>query len=103
MHELTDDRTVPAQALGAVMSYHHSRGAQEPPLPPAWTPGMVASCYHPPSQIPGVENPRDGVAWWAAVYGVAQGRTRLTQLSSSEGMSFTEDVSPCSGVRKEES
>ena len=23
-----------------------------------------------------LENPRDGGAWWAAVYGVAQGRTR---------------------------
>ena len=29
------------------------------------------------------ENPRDGGAWWAAVYGVAQSRTRLTRLSSS--------------------
>ena len=28
-------------------------------------------------------NPRDGGAWWAAVYGVAQSRTRLKQLSSS--------------------
>ena len=25
----------------------------------------------------------DGGAWWAAVYGVAQSQTRLTQLSSS--------------------
>ena len=25
----------------------------------------------------------DGGAWWAAVYGVAQSRTRLTRLSSS--------------------
>ena len=29
------------------------------------------------------ENPRDGGAWWAAVYGVAQSRTRLKSLSSS--------------------
>ena len=29
------------------------------------------------------ENPRDGGAWWAAVYGVTQCRTRLKQLSSS--------------------
>ena len=29
-----------------------------------------------------LENPRDGVAWWAAVYGVAQSRTRLKRLSS---------------------
>ena len=26
----------------------------------------------------GLENPRDGGAWWAAIYGVAQSRTRLT-------------------------
>ena len=30
-----------------------------------------------------LENPRDRGAWWAAVYGVAQSRTRLQQLSSS--------------------
>ena len=30
-----------------------------------------------------LENPRDGGAWWAAVYGVAQRRTRLTRLSRS--------------------
>ena len=24
-----------------------------------------------------LENPRDGGAWWAAIYGVAQSRTRL--------------------------
>ena len=32
-----------------------------------------------------LENPRDGGAWWAAVYGVAQSRTRLKRLSSSSG------------------
>ena len=30
-----------------------------------------------------LENPRDEGAWWAAVYGVAQSRTRLKRLSSS--------------------
>ena len=30
-----------------------------------------------------LENPRDGGAWWAAVYGVTQSRTRLKRLSSS--------------------
>ena len=30
-----------------------------------------------------LENPRDSRAWWAAVYGVAQSRTRLKRLSSS--------------------
>ena len=28
-------------------------------------------------------HPRDGGAWWATVYGVAQSRTRLKRLSSS--------------------
>ena len=32
-----------------------------------------------------LENPRDGGAWWATVYGVARSRTRLTWLSSSNG------------------
>ena len=36
-----------------------------------------------PLQYSCLENPRDGGAWWAAVYGVAQSRTRLKQLSSS--------------------
>ena len=30
-----------------------------------------------------LENPRDGRAWWAAIYGVTQSRTRLKRLSSS--------------------
>ena len=30
-----------------------------------------------PLQCSCLENPRDGEAWWAAVYGVAQSRTRL--------------------------
>ena len=36
-----------------------------------------------PLQYSCLENPRDGEAWWAAVYGVAQSRTRLKWLSSS--------------------
>ena len=36
-----------------------------------------------PLQCSCLQNPRDGGAWWAAVYGVAQSRTRLKQLSSS--------------------
>ena len=36
-----------------------------------------------PLQCSCLENPRDGVAWWAAVYGVAQSRTRLKRLSRS--------------------
>ena len=36
-----------------------------------------------PLQCSCLENPRDGGAWRAAAYGVAQSRTRLTRLSSS--------------------
>ena len=36
-----------------------------------------------PLQCSCLENPRDGEAWWAAVYGVTQSQTRLKRLSSS--------------------
>ena len=36
-----------------------------------------------PLQCSCLENPRDGGAWWAAIYGVSQSRTRLKWLSSS--------------------
>ena len=36
-----------------------------------------------PLQCSCLENPRDGGAWWAAVYGVSQSRTPLKRLSSS--------------------
>ena len=36
-----------------------------------------------PLQCSCLENPRDGGAWWVAVSGVTQSRTRLKQLSSS--------------------
>ena len=35
-----------------------------------------------PLQYSCLENPRDRGAWWAAIYGVAQSRTRLKRLSS---------------------
>ena len=41
-----------------------------------------------PLQCSCLENPRDGGAWWAAVYGVAQSRTRMKWLSSSSSIYF---------------
>ena len=43
-----------------------------------------------PLQCSCLENSRDAGAWWAAIYGVAQSRTRLKRLSSSSnsGSSF---------------
>ena len=42
-----------------------------------------------PLQYSCLGNPRDGRAWWAAVYGVTQSRTRLKQLSSSSSKLIT--------------
>jgi len=41
-----------------------------------------------PLQCSCLEIPRDGEAWWAAVYEVAQNRTRLKWLSSSSSSSM---------------
>ena len=41
-----------------------------------------------PLQCSCLENPRDGGAWWAAVYGVAQSQTWLKRLSSSSSKTF---------------
>ena len=41
-----------------------------------------------PLQCCCLENPRDGGAWWAAVYGVAQSWARLKRLSSSSSSSI---------------
>ena len=44
-----------------------------------------------PLQCSCLENPRDGRAWWAAVYGVAQSWTRLKWLSSSSNTFETKE------------
>ena len=44
-----------------------------------------------PLQYSCLENPRDGGAWWAAVYGVEQSRTQLKQLSSSSSNQVLEN------------
>ena len=41
-----------------------------------------------PLQCSCLENPRDGGAWWAAVYGVAQSQTRLKRPSSSSSITI---------------
>ena len=40
-----------------------------------------------PLQCSCLENPRDGGAWWAAVYGISQSQTQLKRLSSSNSRS----------------
>ena len=42
-----------------------------------------------PLQCSCLENPRDGGAWWAAIYGVSRSRTQLKWLSSSKNTTTT--------------
>ena len=45
-----------------------------------------------PLQCSCLESPRDGGAWWATVYGVAQSQTRLKRLSSSRMWKLKYDI-----------
>ena len=56
-----------------------------------------------PLQYSCLENPRDRGACWAAVYGVAQSRTRLTRLSSSSTLFYIRDSSICGSWSLQES
>ena len=69
-----------ATSLSLVTFMHWRRKWQPSPL--------LCSC---------LENPRNGGALWAAVYGVAQGRTRLTRLSSSSSSMCQMDETVCAG------
>ena len=48
-----------------------------------------------PLQCSCLENPRDGGALWAAVYGVSQGQTRLKRLCSSSSRAYVAFYPPC--------
>ena len=43
-----------------------------------------------PLQCSCLENPRDRGAWWAAMYGITQSRTRLKRLSSSSSSKYVD-------------
>ena len=53
-----------------------------------------------PIQCSCLENPRDRGAWWAAVYGVAQSRTRLKRLSSSSSIHLLLLRAPPTGMKR---
>ena len=53
-----------------------------------------------PRQCSCLENPRDRGAWWAAVYGVSQSRTRLKRLSSSSSSSSSASLETKYGAIK---
>ena len=51
-----------------------------------------------PLQCSCLENPRDWGAWWAAIYGVSQSRTRLKQLSSSSSRDLFKKIRDTKGT-----
>ena len=48
-----------------------------------FSPSFIGEGNGNPLQCSCLKNPRDGGAWWAAIYGAAQSRTQLKQLSSN--------------------
>ena len=52
-----------------------------------------------PTPVSYLEYPRDRGAWWTAVYGVPQSRTRLKRLCSSSSRDIRESVRSCSHAR----
>ena len=53
-----------------------------------FSPSCIGEGNGNPLQCSCLENPMDGGAWWAAVYGVTQSRTRLERLSSSSNSPY---------------
>ena len=53
-----------------------------------WEDPLEEGVWGSPLQCSCLENPRDAGASWAAIYGVAQSRTRLKRLSSSSRQSL---------------
>ena len=43
-----------------------------------------------PLQCSCLENPRDGRAWWAAIYGVAQSWTQLSDLAAAAAIGVSQ-------------
>ena len=57
-----------------------------------FSPSCIGEGNGSPLQCSCLENPRDGGAWWTAVYGVAQSRTRLKRLSSSSSSRWSQSI-----------
>ena len=69
--------------------WHYEKDTlHESNTPGIWDPLMLVH----PLEHACLGNPRDGGAWWAAIYGVAQSRTQLKQLSSSSRVQLAKTV-----------
>ena len=96
------DYDVPMRKLEKAMATHSSTSAWKIPwmeepgglqsmglrrLGKDWATSLSLSCIGEGNgnslQCSCLENPKEGGAWWAAIYGVAQSQTRLKRLSSS--------------------
>ena len=102
IHDVANDKIVTFLWLSRAMAPHSSTLAWKIPwmeepgrlqsmgslrVGQDWATSLSLSCTGEgngnPLQCSCLENPRDRGAWWAAVYGVAQSRTRRKRLSSS--------------------
>ena len=80
-----------SQGRGSLVGCHlwgHTESDMTERLHFDFSPSCIGEGNGNPLQCSCLENPRDGGAWWAAVYGVAQSRTRLKRLSSSSSSSL---------------
>ena len=68
---------------GKLQSWGHKESDTTEPLQFYFSLSCIGEGNGNPLHSSCLENPRDRGAWWAAVYGVTQSRTRLKQLSSS--------------------
>ena len=59
------------------LATNQTQGSLVPPQGPAWRRKWQ------PTPVFCLENPRDGGAWWAAIFGIAQSRTRLSELAAA--------------------
>ena len=70
------------RSLVGCSPWGHEESNTTEPLPFHFSLSCVGEGNGNPLQCSCLENPRDGEAWWAAVYGVAQSWTRLKRLST---------------------
>ena len=63
-----------------------------------FSPSCIGEGNGNPLQCSCLESPRDGGAWWAAVYGVAQSQTRLKQLCSSSSRDHFKKIRDTKGI-----
>ena len=69
------EQVLPAALLGGGISEQKGEEEEQPRS------GLRGVGNGTPLQYPCLENPMAGGAWWAAVHGVAKGRTRLSDFT----------------------